>query len=157
MSENEQKKTTAKKPKGKAGRPRIEFDLKQIRGFGTIGATEQEIAGVLGCHLNTISDRMQNDADFCDAYKSGFENMRMSLRRAQLRKALDGNSTMMIWLGKQLLGQVDRADFRHTVDLSQYDLERVPAETKRAFVQEPDPARKVALLSDYRRDRAAGE
>jgi len=28
-----------------------------------------------------------------------------SLRRAQLKVALDGNVTMLIWLGKQMLGQ----------------------------------------------------
>lgn len=32
--------------------------------------------------------------------------MRMRLRRAQLRLAMDGNVTMLIWLGKQYLGQM---------------------------------------------------
>ena len=34
----------------------------------------------------------------------------MSLRRAQIKSALEGNTAMLIFLGKQLLGQVD--DYR---------------------------------------------
>jgi hypothetical protein len=37
----------------------------------------------------------------------GREDVKMSLRRAQLQLALNGNPTMLIWLGKQLLGQQD--------------------------------------------------
>jgi hypothetical protein len=33
--------------------------------------------------------------------------MKIRLRRAQLRLAIDGNVTMLIWLGKQYLGQSD--------------------------------------------------
>jgi hypothetical protein len=42
-------------------------------------------------------------------------NLKMKLRRRQIRAALDGNITMLIWLGKQYPGQreqnyVDIAD-----------------------------------------------
>lgn len=33
--------------------------------------------------------------------------MRMRQRRAQIRLAMDGNATMLIWLGKQYLGPAD--------------------------------------------------
>lgn len=33
------------------------------------------------------------------------QSLKIKLRRAQLRVALDGNPTMLIWLGKQMLGQ----------------------------------------------------
>ena len=36
--------------------------------------------------------------------------LRTSLRRWQYEKAKDGNVAMLIWLGKQLLGQRDRID-----------------------------------------------
>jgi hypothetical protein len=35
----------------------------------------------------------------------GREALKQSLRRAQLTVALNGNPTMLIWLGKQYLGQ----------------------------------------------------
>ena len=42
--------------------------------------------------------------------KRGRARLRKSLRRAQIRSALSGNSTMLVWLGKQYLGQSDRPD-----------------------------------------------
>lgn len=39
-----------------------------------------------------------------DEYAVGLGNGRVSLRRAQLKRALAGNPTMLIWLGKQMLG-----------------------------------------------------
>ena len=34
----------------------------------------------------------------------------MSLRRMQFEKAQTGNTTMLIWLGKQMLGQKDKIE-----------------------------------------------
>jgi hypothetical protein len=38
------------------------------------------------------------------------EEGRMSLRRLQWKKAQEGNTTMLIWLGKQYLGQSDKQE-----------------------------------------------
>jgi len=40
----------------------------------------------------------------------------MSLRRAQIKTALDGNPTMQIWLGKQYLGQHDKIEIDHHIE-----------------------------------------
>ena len=37
----------------------------------------------------------------------GFAAGKMRLRKAQYRKALEGNPVMLIWLGKNVLGQKD--------------------------------------------------
>jgi len=39
---------------------------------------------------------------------------RMSIRRWQMAKAKEGNPTMLIWLGKQYLGQKDKREDDHT-------------------------------------------
>jgi len=38
----------------------------------------------------------------------------LSIRRKQAELAMDGNVTMLIWLGKQRLGQRDRFDTEHS-------------------------------------------
>ena len=38
-----------------------------------------------------------------------------SLRRRQFKAAQDGNATMLIWLGKQYLGQTDKQDITASV------------------------------------------
>ena len=90
------------------GRPRREFDLRQVEELARLGCTEEDMAAVLGVSVDTIQRRKRTSEEFCGAIKRGQAATRNSLRRLQLKKALDGNVTMLIWLGKQLLGQSDR-------------------------------------------------
>jgi hypothetical protein len=41
---------------------------------------------------------------------SGFEHRNASLRRKQFEAAMNGNTTILIWLGKQYLGQRDKRE-----------------------------------------------
>jgi hypothetical protein len=90
------------------GRPRLEFDLRQVEELGKIQSTQPELAAVLGCGLTTVKDRIANDPEFATAYKRGLETGKSSLRRLQWKSAVGGHVTMQIWLGKQYLGQQDR-------------------------------------------------
>lgn len=92
-----------------AGRPKLEFDLNAVRKLGVLGCTAAEMANFLGCSQRTIETKMADkEGDFCGAYKKGLAVTQMSLRRKQLQLACKGNVTMLIWLGKQLLGQQNR-------------------------------------------------
>ena len=42
--------------------------------------------------------------------KKGRDQGKTSLRRMQWEKAQSGNTTMLIWLGKQMLGQKDKLE-----------------------------------------------
>lgn len=64
-----------------------------------VGCTDEEIASHLDCSPDTLTRR------YADLLKKGRAQLRMSLRRAQVKKALAGDNTMLIWLGKILLGQ----------------------------------------------------
>ena len=89
------------------GRPRLEFDPRQVEELGKIQSTHSELAAVLGVSLDTIKRRLKDDAEFCTVYEKGLENGKSSLRRLQWKAALGGNITMQIWLGKQYLAQRD--------------------------------------------------
>ena len=84
-----------------------ELLLRLVEDLGKIQSTHSELAAVLGCHLDTVKDRLKNDAEFSAAYEKGLENGKSSLRRIQWKSALGGNTTMQIWLGKQYLLQRD--------------------------------------------------
>lgn len=43
--------------------------------------------------------------NFRDLILKGRTETKQALRRAQLKSALEGNTTMLIWLGKNILGQ----------------------------------------------------
>jgi AraC-like DNA-binding protein len=62
-----------------------------------------EMAAVLNCSPDTLQRR------FAAVIEKGRERGKSSLKRAQWKKAVDeGNPTMLIWLGKQHLGQTDK-------------------------------------------------
>lgn len=64
----------------------------------------------LGCSIEEISDWFGVPANtikynFSDIIAKGRAETKQALRRAQLSLALSGNATMLIWLGKNILGQ----------------------------------------------------
>lgn len=101
----------------KRGRPKIEFDLKQVEKLAMLQCTYDELAAFFDCSKDTIINRMKDDESFSAAYKSGLEKGKMSLRRLQWRAAESGNVTMLIWLGKQHLGQTDKQDVKHSGEM----------------------------------------
>lgn len=77
--------------------------------MATIGCTGDEIAAVMGCSRDTIDRR------FAELIKKGHEKRNASLRRTQYDVAVNKkNATMLIWLGKQFLGQSDKIDANHS-------------------------------------------
>lgn len=79
--------------------------LEQLRALGGIQATVEECAAVLKVSLRTLQNFFADHPEAKDAHEAGKENGKASLRRAQFQLALNGNATMQIWLGKQMLGQ----------------------------------------------------
>lgn len=81
---------------------------KQVEQFGSLAATHEEMANWFGCSVRTIERYMADeDSPFCRVYKKARSKFNQSLRRMQIRSAEDGNATMQIWLGKQMLKQRD--------------------------------------------------
>lgn len=101
------------KPKKPVGRPPIELDPKQAKIFGYFRATYDTMAEQVGCHVDTIRAAMQDDkSEFSKAYKKGFAAMKMKLSEAQVKTAIyEHNPTLLVWLGKQYLGQKDTPEY----------------------------------------------
>jgi len=105
---NRGQKNNIPKRKAEDGRPRLEFNLKEVEALGAIQCTYDEMAAVLNCHPDTINNRMKEDIAFSTAYKKGIEGGKQSVKRKQYQMALAGDRTMLIWWGKQHLGQTDK-------------------------------------------------
>lgn len=80
---------------------KFKIDYDQVYELASIMCTQTEIASVLGCSVRTL----QRDEKFKEVFESGIESGKTSLRRAQYKTAMNGNVTMLIWLGKQYLDQ----------------------------------------------------
>ncbi len=107
------------------GRPPIEFDLAIVEGLGRIGATLEEMAAVLPASKRTVADRMADGGgDFRIAYEKGRAQLKTGLRRKQIQVAMTGSVAMLIWLGKQQLGQQDKVIETHRGMDELFDEER---------------------------------
>lgn len=74
--------------------------------------TLAEIAGFFKCSEDTIERwcLRENKITFAEFYKKHSANGNISLRRMQFKAAEKGNVAMLIFLGKQYLGQKDNPD-----------------------------------------------
>jgi len=89
-----------------AGRPKIQIDWVTVEKLALLQCTQEEIASFVGVSVDTLRNRKE----FIGIYKKGQLEGKMSLRRLQWKKANEGNVTMIIWLGKQYLGQSDKQE-----------------------------------------------
>ena len=88
--------------KTKVGRPKLNIDGEKIFKWISYGATVKEIADVESCsedHIHKV---------FRDKITKGKAERNIRLRKAQFELAFSGNCSMLIWLGKQYLGQKDQ-------------------------------------------------
>lgn len=95
------------------GRPRKQFDEKKFQSLCAMWCTEKEICSFFQTTDKTLSKWCKRafNMSFSDAYKKYSQDGNISLRRAQYKRAVeDGNVTMLIWLGKQYLGQTEKVE-----------------------------------------------
>ena len=74
---------------------------RDVYELAAIGCTDREIARWFDIAETTLR------YNFSDILEKGRNDLKQSLRRAQLKLALGGNAVMQIWLGKNILGQSD--------------------------------------------------
>lgn len=95
---------------GRRGK-RVVLDLEQLRELRSIMCTDEEIAAVLKTSVDTIKRRIADTPAVAEAYTTGRDEGKASLRRIQYEVAIKGHNVgMLIWLGKQYLSQIDKAD-----------------------------------------------
>ena len=83
------------------GRKQVNISPAQVEKMAGYGLNNTQIADCLGCEDSTIGTK------FRESVIKGRANLRMKLSKKQIDVALQGNVTMLIWLGKQYLNQRD--------------------------------------------------
>ena len=101
----------AAKKKKSVGRPKkYNLDTKQVEQLAGFGCTDTEIASFFDISRTTLERNYEH------YMTKGRESGKIRLRQYQWASAKKGNVAMLIWLGKQLLGQSDKQEINH-VDL----------------------------------------
>jgi hypothetical protein len=106
------KKKTGNKPKQlvegtylgiEVGKDKKIIDPKEVEKLASIGMKVSEMAEWFGVDDSTLN------YNFKQNILKGKHNLHCSLRQAQIRLAMSGNATMLIFLGKVILGQNENA------------------------------------------------
>lgn len=86
------------------------LDLKKIQAYAEVGCPRDEIAALLNVDAGWLDDAIQKDYELEKAIMVGTAGFKNALRTTQARLALSGHPGMLIWLGKQFLGQSDKQE-----------------------------------------------
>ena len=86
---------------------RAEIDLVELEKLAHLQCTDAEIAAWFGTTADAVEKRRQDPA-FAEIMARGKGKGRISVRRMQMKLLEQGNATMGVWLGKQILGQTDQ-------------------------------------------------
>ena len=104
------------------GRPRKELEDIQFDGWDQLDAlvvwsTGEYCAERIGIDYDTLVSRIKERTglSFSDYKEQKKEAMRVNLRKKQYDVAMAGNVSMLIWLGKNELGQSDKNESSVTV------------------------------------------
>lgn len=123
LSVDERKTPPAPEPQteqDKGGRPIIQLDWEKIANLCWIQCTGPEIASVLDIDQDTLTNACKRDHGM--TFKEWAANKRQggkaSLRRYQWKAAQGGDRTMLVWLGKNMLGQSDKMENRVKADFT---------------------------------------
>ncbi len=93
-------------------RKKIKVDWPKVESMCQIQCTGEEMASVLGISYDTLERRCKEEFEipFAEYIQQKAPAGKASLRRRQYKAAMDGNATMLVWLGKNLLGQTDKIE-----------------------------------------------
>lgn len=101
-------------------RPKKIIDWETVKKLCAIHCTGEEIASIVGVSYDTLERHIKDEfgESFAEYYKKHSANGKMSLRRKQYEVAMSGNTTMLVWLGKQYLGQTDKTESNVKAEVS---------------------------------------
>lgn len=85
--------------------PYIKINLKKVTEYARTMCTDQELAAALGLSYAQFKQRKKSPEGIQEAIDEGRSQGCYSLRAAQMKSALSGNTHMMKWCGMQYLGQ----------------------------------------------------
>ena len=114
---------------------KIVIDPIQLGKLAELCCSVEEVAAYFRCSQATVTHRLKRDP-LKTVWESGLARGRISLRRAQLQAAHAGDRTMLVWLGKQLLGQVDK-------------IEKIGGDTAKFVVELPPPMSPEQWIAAY--------
>lgn len=101
-------------------RPRKKISKEEFEKLCGLQCTIEEMCCYFECGDKTLNAwcKRTYKASFSEVFKIKRGSGKISLRRKQFETAMSGNPTLLIWLGKQYLGQGERIETESKVNVS---------------------------------------
>ena len=80
------------------------IDTEQLQKSAKLGCTNKEMGDFFGCSADLL------EKSYSDILLKGRAEQKIRLRQLQWKRAENGNVTMQIFLGKNILGQQDKLE-----------------------------------------------
>ena len=98
---------------------KYKIDTEQVEKLASFGCTNIELGSFFGCSPDLL------EKSYSEYLAKGRDKGRIRLRQLQWKAAEAGSHTMLIWLGKQMLGQTDKQEFELIKPFDRIDLEGI--------------------------------
>jgi hypothetical protein len=92
--------------KNKTGKVNKDVDEDTLYRLAQLGVSKVECARA----LKIRPEHLSREGKLQEIYEDGRDNLKQTLRQTQIRLALNGSIPLLIFLGKQLLGQADKVE-----------------------------------------------
>ena len=96
---------------------KYDIDTEQVEKLASFGCTNIEIGSFFGCSPDLL------EKSYSEFLTKGKDKGKIRLRQLQWKAAEAGSHTMLVWLGKQVLGQTDKQEVEVTKPFDRIDLE----------------------------------
>jgi len=112
-------------------RTKATIDWNRIEHMAIAGSNGVQIAAAIGIDYDTLvnrfHDEISHNSDFSDYLQQKRQKGNDMLLRKQFEVALEGDRTMLIWLGKQRLDQSEKIEQKttNTYEGGQFSIEKI--------------------------------
>lgn len=104
------------------GRPKSVFNERELKYLCSIHCTLDEIAGFFQMHKDTLQRKIREEyaITWSEFYERNSQGSKVALRRRQIQAAMEGDTKMLVFLGKNMLGQKEKIDFDGEVKVNSW-------------------------------------
>lgn len=103
-------------PRTGTGRKKIIIEWDKVNHYLTCGCLGTQVAAKIGVSADTLYDRVKEEfgVDFSEYMRQKREIGEVLVKEAQFDEAVrQRNISMLIWVGKQMLGQSEKQEVKH--------------------------------------------
>lgn len=99
-------------------RPKANIDWNKVDRMLEAGCDGTEVAATIGIHPDTLyrACERENKIGFADYLATKRASGDRLLKVKQFEIAMTGDKTMLVWLGKQRLGQSEKSEIKNDVN-----------------------------------------